>query len=60
MRFELLGKEGAPSLMLIPGLWGPLRYYQSYNVWTCYHWTGFWRRVFLALFRRAAGRMPEG
>ena len=24
----------------------PLRYYQSLNVWTCYHWTGFWRRVF--------------
>ena len=21
-------------------------HYQSYNVWTCYHWTGFWRRVF--------------
>ena len=24
----------------------PLRYYQSLNVWTCYHWTGFWRWVF--------------
>ena len=21
---------------------GPLRYYQCANVWTCYHWTGFW------------------
>ena len=25
---------------------GPLRYYQCANVWTCYHWTGFWRWVF--------------
>ena len=23
-----------------------LRYYQCFNVWTCYHWTGFWKRVF--------------
>ena len=24
----------------------PLRYYQALNVWTCYHWTGFWKFVF--------------
>lgn len=60
MEFHVFGQEGAPSLLLIPGLgvsdeiflplagWSvdPLRYYQSLNVWTCYHWTGFWRRVF--------------
>ena len=26
------------------GAW--IRYYQSLNVWTCYHWTDFWRWVF--------------
>ena len=37
----------AAPLLPLPG-WSvdPLRYYQSLNVWTCYHWTGFWRRVF--------------
>ena len=24
----------------------PLRYYQNFNVWTCYHCTGFWKWVF--------------
>lgn len=38
--------DAAPLLPLPSWLVGPLRYYQSYNVWTCYHWTGFWRRVF--------------
>ena len=38
--------DAAPLLPLPKWLVGPLRYYQSYNVWTCYHWTGFWRRVF--------------
>ena len=37
----------AAPLLPLPG-WSvdPLRYYQALNVWTCYHWTGFWRRVF--------------
>ena len=38
--------DAAPLLPLPNWLVGPLRYYQSYNVWTCYHWTGFWRWVF--------------
>lgn len=38
--------DAAPLLPLPKWLVGPLRYYQSYNVWTCYHWTGFWRWVF--------------
>ena len=25
---------------------GPLKYLQCANVWTCYHWTGFWKWVF--------------
>lgn len=38
--------DAAP--LLSPPGWcvDPLRYYQSANVWTCYHWTAFWRRVF--------------
>ncbi len=57
---ESAREEGKPIVLLLPGLgvsyeiylplprWleGPLRYYQSFNVWTCYHWTGFWRFVF--------------
>ena len=37
----------AAPLLPLPG-WSvdPLRYYQSFNVWTCYHWTGFWKWVF--------------
>ncbi len=38
--------DAAPLLPLPKSLVGPLRYYQCANVWTCYHWTGFWRRVF--------------
>lgn len=38
--------DAAPLLPLPGWLVGPLRYYQCANVWTCYHWTGFWRRVF--------------
>ena len=37
----------AAPLRPLPGwLVGPLRYYQCANVWTCYHWTGFWKWVF--------------
>ena len=37
----------AAPLLLLPGwLINPLRYYQAANVWTCYHWTGFWKFVF--------------
>lgn len=38
--------DAAPLLPLPKWLVGPLRYYQCGNVWTCYHWTGFWRWVF--------------
>ena len=38
--------DAAPLLPLPRWLIGPLRYYQCANVWTCYHWTGFWRWVF--------------
>ena len=38
--------DAAPLLPLPKWSVGPLRYYQAFNVWTCYHWTGFWRRVF--------------
>ncbi|MBQ7517593.1 MAG: hypothetical protein IJU13_04105 [Bacteroidales bacterium] len=38
--------DAAPLLPLPGWLTGLLRYYQCANVWTCYHWTGFWRRVF--------------
>lgn len=38
--------DAAPLLPLPKWLEGPLRYYQSVNVWTCYHWAGFWRWVF--------------
>ena len=38
--------DAAPLLPLPKWLVGPLRYFQSYNVWTCYHWTGFWKWVF--------------
>jgi pimeloyl-ACP methyl ester carboxylesterase len=38
--------DAAPLLPLPKWLVNPLRYYQSYNVWTCYHWTGFWKWVF--------------
>lgn len=38
--------DAAPLLPLPRWLVGPLRYYQCFNVWTCYHWTGFWKWVF--------------
>ena len=38
--------DGAPLLPLPGWLAGPLRHYQSANVWTCFHWTGFWKRLF--------------
>ena len=38
--------DAAPLLPLLNWLVDPLRYYQAFNVWTCYHWTGFWRRLF--------------
>ena len=38
--------DAAPLLPLPKWLEGPLRYYQCANVWTCFHWTGFWRWVF--------------
>lgn len=38
--------DAAPLLPLPRWLVAPLRYLQSFNVWTCYHWTGFWRWVF--------------
>ncbi len=38
--------DAAPLLPLPRWLVDPLRCYQSFNVWTCYHWTGFWRWVF--------------
>lgn len=38
--------DAAPLLALPAWSVDALRYYQGFNVWTCYHWTGFWRRVF--------------
>ena len=38
--------DAAPLLPLPKWLVGPLRHYQCFNVWTCYHWTGFWKWVF--------------
>lgn len=38
--------DAAPLLPLPRWLVGPLRYLQCANIWTCYHWTGFWRRLF--------------
>ncbi len=38
--------DAAPLLPLPRWLVAPLSHYQALNVWTCYHWTGFWRRVF--------------
>ena len=38
--------DAAPLLPLPRWSVDPLRYYQSLNVWTCYHWTDFWRWVF--------------
>ena len=38
--------DAAPLLPLPRWSVAPLRYYQSLNVWTCYHWAGFWRWLF--------------
>ena len=38
--------DAAPLLPLPKWSVDPLRYYQAVNVWTCYQWTGFWKRVF--------------
>ena len=38
--------DAAPLLPLPGWLINPLRHYQAANVWTCYHWTGFWKLVF--------------
>ena len=38
--------DAAPLLPLPKWSVDPIRYYQSLNVWTCYHWTGFWKFVF--------------
>lgn len=38
--------DAAPLLPLPHWSVDPIRYYQSANVWTCYHWTGFWKWVF--------------
>lgn len=38
--------DAAPLLALPRWLVGPLRHLQSWNVWSCYHWRGFWSRVF--------------
>ena len=38
--------DAAPLLPLPKWSVNPIRYYQSLNVWTCYHCTGFWKFVF--------------
>lgn len=38
--------DAAPLLPLPKWLANPLRHYQAWNVWSCYHWTGFWKRLF--------------
>lgn len=38
--------DAAPLLPLPRWCVNPLRYYESMNVWTCAHWTGFWKLVF--------------
>ena len=38
--------DAAPLLPLPRWTVGPLRYLQAFNVWTCYRWPGFWKRVF--------------
>ena len=38
--------DAAPLLPLPKWLVGPLRYMQAGNVWSFYHWTGFWRWLF--------------
>lgn len=38
--------DAAPLLPLPKWLVKPLSHLQSLNVWTCYHWTSFWRWLF--------------
>ena len=38
--------DAAPLLPLPRWIVGPLKYIQCANVWSCYHWTGFWRLMF--------------
>ena len=38
--------DAAPLLPLPRWLMNPLRYYQCFNVWTYYRFTGFWKWVF--------------
>ena len=38
--------DAAPLLPLPRWCVNPLRYYESMNVWTCSHWTRFWKWVF--------------
>lgn len=38
--------DAAPLLPLPRWSVGLIRYYQCFNVWTCYHCTGFWKIVF--------------
>ena len=38
--------DAAPLLPLPKWLIDPLRYFQAFNVWTCYRCTGFWKFVF--------------
>lgn len=38
--------DAAPLLPLPRWTINPLRHLQALNVWSCYHWTGFWRWVF--------------
>ena len=38
--------DAAPLLPLPRWIVGPLKHLQCANVWTCYHWTGFWKWVF--------------
>ena len=37
--------DAAPLLSLPLWIVGPLKYLQCANVWSCYHWTKFWRWV---------------
>ena len=46
LRIDHAVLDAAPLLPLPKWSVNPLRYYQAANVWTCYHWTGFWRWVF--------------
>lgn len=38
--------DAAPLLPLPRWLEMPIRYFQCFNVWTCFHCTGFWKWVF--------------